>query len=629
MEESNRSVRGVRFGVFEVDLRSGELRKQGLKIKLQGQAIQILGLLLERPGELVTREELREKLWPADTFVDFEHGLNAAVKKLRAALGDSADNPRFVETLPRRGYRFIPPVEGLGQAPPAQVAPEVPTAPVRRARFQPAWLAALAVVALLAVLLGLNVGGLRDSLLGGTPPGEITSIAVLPLENLMGDPEQEYFVDGMTDALISDLGKIGALRVISRTSTMQYKETRKSLPQIARELNVDAVVEGSVLRAGERVRVTVQLMRAVPEQQLWTQSYERDLSEILALQREVARAVAREIKIALTPEEQARLAIASSVNPGAYESYLRGRYHLATETNDGMELAIKYFQQALEKDPNYALPYAGLAEAYQFVETRGLLPRSVAITRAKAAAEKALEMDPALGEAHTSLALIRYWHDWDWSGAERAFKRAIELNPGNANAHAWYSNYLIFVGRSEEAIAMRKRLVELDPLSPATNAMLGYAYVFARHYDRGIEQCRKALELDPNFAPAHAHLYRAYLAKEMYEEAIAEIQRAVDLSGGWPKHDLAYAYAMAGKRDDARKILHELIEDSKRGVVELSGIARIYAALGETDQAFGWLEKAYEDHEHWLVALKVDPFFDSLRSDPRFQDLVRRMNFPE
>jgi tetratricopeptide (TPR) repeat protein len=433
----------------------------------------------------------------------------------------------------------------------------------------------------------------------------------------------------MTEALITELGKISALRVISRQSVMQFKGTDKPLPEIARELDVDAVVEGSVLRAGKQVRITVQLMRAEPEEQLWSQSYQRNLSEILVLQSEVARAVAREIKIALTPEEQARLAIASSVNPGAYESYLRGRYHLATETNDGMELAIKYFQQALEKDPNYALPYAGLAEAYQFVETRGLQPRNAAITRARAAAEKALEMDPALGEAHTSLALIRYWHDWDWSGAERAFKRAIELNPGNVNAHHWYSNYLIFVGRSEEAIAMRKRLVELDPLSPATNAMLGYAYVFARHYDRGIEQCRKALELDPNFAPAHAHLYRAYLAKEMYEEAIAEIQRAVDLSGGWPKHDLAYAYAMAGKRDDARKILHELIEDSKRGVVELSGIARIYAALGETDQAFGWLEKAYEDHEHWLVALKVDPFFDSLRSDPRFQDLVRRMNFPE
>ncbi len=445
MEESNRSLRGIRFGVFEVDLRSGELRKQGLKIKLQGQPIQILALLLERPGELVTREELREKLWPADTFVDFEHGLNAAIKKLRAALGDSADSPRFVETLHRRGYRFIASVEGLGATvrPPEIV--RKPAAPLAAGvHRRNAWVAALTLMALVAMLFGLNVGGWRERLLGGVGPVPIESLAVLPLENLSGDPEQEYFVDGMTDALISDLGRIRALRVISRTSTMQYKETRKSLPQIARELNVDAVIEGSVLRAGKQVRITVKLMRAEPEQQLWTQSYERDFSEILALQREVARAVAREIKIALTPEEQARLAIASSVNPGAYESYLRGRYHLATETNDGMELAIEYFQQALEKDPNYALPYAGLAEAYQMVGSRGLLPRSAAITRAKAAAEKALEMDPALGEAHYSLGFIRYW-SWDWSGAERAFKRAIELSPSNVHAYRWYSQYLILL----------------------------------------------------------------------------------------------------------------------------------------------------------------------------------------
>ncbi len=491
-----------------------------------------------------------------------------------------------------------------------------------------AWVAALTLMALVAMLFGLNVGGWRERLLGGVGPVPIESLAVLPLENLSGDSEQEYFADGMTEALISDLGRIRALRVISRPSVMQYKKVKKPLSEIARELDVDAVIEGSVLRVGKQVRITVQVMRAEPEEQLWSQSYQRDISEILALQYEVARAIAREIKIALTPEEQTRLAIASSVNPGAHESYLQGRYHLATETNDGMELAIEYFQQALEKDPNYALPYAGLAEAYQMVGSRGLLPRSAAITRAKAAAEKALEMDPALGEAHYSLGFIQYGH-WDWSGAERAFKRAIELSPSDVHAYSWYSQYLIFVGRSEESIALGKRLVEIDPLSPATHTNLGTRYVEARRYDRGIEHCRKALELDPNNASVHNCLGRAYLGKEMYEEAIAEIQRAVDLSGGWPKHDLAYAYAMAGKRDDARKILHELIEDSKRGVVELSGIARIYAALGETDQAFGWLEKAYEDHEQWLVALKVDPMFDSLRSDPRFRELVRRMNFPK
>jgi TolB-like protein/DNA-binding winged helix-turn-helix (wHTH) protein/Tfp pilus assembly protein PilF len=554
----------VRFGVFEVDLHTGELRKQGLKVKLHGQPVQILALLLERPGELVTREELKEKLWPADTFVDFEHGLNAAVKKLRAALEDSADNPRFVETLPRRGYRFIPPVEGLGQAPPAQVAPEVPTAPVRRARFQPAWLAALAVVALLAVLLGLNVGGLRESLLGGTAPGEITSIAVLPLENLSGDPEQEYFVDGMTDALISDLGKIEALRVMSRTSVMQYKEGRKPLPEIARELNVDAVVEGSVLRAGEHVRITAQLMRAAPEQHLWSRSYERDLRDILALQREVARAIAQEIKVAVTPEEETRLAGGRPVNPGAYESFLRGRYYLNSMTNDGVELAIKYFQRAIEKDPNYALAYARLAEAYCVVGGRGLLPRNEAITRSMAAAEKALEMDPMLGEAHASLAINRYSYDFDWSGAEKAFKRAIELNPNNTNAHYWYSLYLHSLGRSEEGVAVVKQSLELDPLSPRMNRRLGFAYTFARQYDQAIDQYRKALELQPHAIQAHSDLGRAYLQKGMHEQAIAEFQKAVDL-GGWMKHDLGYAYAVTGKREEAVKTLEELLEQGKGG----------------------------------------------------------------
>ena len=335
------------------------------------------------------------------------------------------------------------------------------------------------------------------------------------------------------------------------------------------------------------------------------------------------------VGIGLAAELESVQAPAPVINPEVHEAYLKGRYQLEKLTDDGTKLAINYFEHALERDPNYALAYAGLAQAYLRARFAGVLPRNEAITRAKAAAEKALELDPTLGKAHASLAIILYEHDWDWSGAEREFKRAIELNPNNVNTHHLYSEYLMLMGRSEESLTVSQRLVELDPLSPATNASLGSRYIFAHRYDRGIEQCRKALELDPNYATAHISLGRAYLGKEMYEEAVAEIQRAVDLSGGWPKHDLAYAYAMAGKRDDARKILHELIEDSKRGVVELNGIARIYAALGETDLAFGWLEKAYDDREGWLVALKVDPFFNSLRSDPRFQDLVRRMNFPE
>ena len=476
MAEPVSSKRIVRFGVFEVDRAAGELRKQGLKVKLQEKPFQVLTLLLERPGEVVTREELQRRLWP-DTFVDFEHSLSTAIKKLRDALGDTADNPRFIETRPGRGYRFIAPVEGR-PAPP--ISPSLP-AP---AGGKPVWrlaAAGFAVVALLAVLVRLNVGGWQERLLGGAAPGQITSLAVLPLENLSGDPEQEYFADGMTDAVISDLGKIEALRVISRTSVMQYKQVRKPLPEIARELNVDAVIEGSVQRVGDRVRISVQLIQAVPESHLWAKSFERDLSDILALESELARAIANEIEAKFTPEEEARLASTRPVNPEAHEAYLKGRNYLQTQTNARLELAREYFQQAIEKDPNYALAYAALAQAYQICGWRGLLPRNAAITRAKAAAEKALEMDPALGEAHASLARIRYWHDWDWSGAERAFKRAIELNPSNANAYGLYSHYLTFVvGRPEESIAMHKRLVELDPLSPAMKAGLGIRYIYAR-----------------------------------------------------------------------------------------------------------------------------------------------------
>ncbi len=432
MEELNRSLRGVRFGVFEVDLRSGELHKQGLKIKLQGQPIQILSVLLERPGELVTREELREKLWPADTFVDFEHGLNAAIKKLRAALGDSADNPRFVETLHRRGYRFIASVKGLG-------------APV-----------------------------------GGVGPAPIESLAVLPLENLSGDPEQEYFADGMTEALIGDLGKIGALRVISRTSVMQYKKVRKPLPEIARELNVDAVVEGSVLRADDRVRITAQLIRAVPEQHLWAQSYERDLRDILVLQREVARAIAREIKIALTPEEQTRLASARPVNPEAYETCLKGRFYWYKLTPQDLETALQYFELALEKDPNYALAYIGIADVWGARAFFGVVPPREAFPKDNAAGLRALELDDTLAEGHYGLGSIRSFYEWDWAAGEAEYQRAIELNPNFARVRIFYGHFLSSMRRPQEGMAQFERGLELDPLNSAFQAFSGWNLLYLR-----------------------------------------------------------------------------------------------------------------------------------------------------
>ena len=612
-----------RFGVFELDLRAGEVRKNGVKVKLQEQPFQILAMLLERPGEVVTREELRQKLWPEGTFVDFEHGLNAAVNRLRDALGDSPDNPRFVETIPRRGYRFIAPVEGAGMP-----SPRLPATLVRP---RLAWWIGLALpglaVAVLAVLLGFNVAGLRGRLLGGVALGEITAIAVLPLENLSRDPAEDPFVDGMTEELITALSKIGALKVISRTSAMRYKGTDKPLPEIARELGVDAVIEGSVLRAGDQVRITAQLIHAATDETLWAESYERDLRDVLALQSEVARAISREIRAAVTREEEARLASGRSVNPEAYEAYLKGRYFWNKGTPEGFKKALEYFQRAIEIDPSYAPAYAGLGDAYFDLALEGLPAaepevRREAREKSRAAVRKALEIDGTLSEAHVSLASIRFYFDWDWSGAESAFKRAIELNPSNALAHQWYSDFLSAMGRHEEAIEEAKRAEVLDPLSPLASNVLGAAFYFARQYDQAIQQHRKTLELDATFLPALGRLGNAYLQKGLHEEALAAWQKMEYLSGN---EELAKAYAEL----DLRDALHTWLEQAKGPSLAASpgAIARIHAFLGEKDEAFAWLEKAYQEHE--FVTLKVSPMLDPLRSDPRLQSLLRRMKFPE
>jgi len=626
MGESTHSPRMVRFGVYEVDLRAGELRKSGVKIKLQEQPFQILALLLGRPGEVVTREEIQKKLWPADTFVDFEHSLNAAVKRLREALGDSADNPRFVETLPRRGYRFIYPVEGRpstalgikGQA----------GLDGRRIRRR-AWLAALGLLAL-AVLLGLNVGGLRDKLLGRPAPGAITSIAVLPLANLSGDPEQDYFVDGMTETLITELSKIGALKVISRQSVMQFKGTDKPLPEIARELNVDAVVEGSALHIGERVRITVQLIEAATDRTLWAENYDRELIDVLALHSEVAQAIAGKIKIAVTPEEETRLADARPVNPEAYEAYLKGHYSWKQPSfaAEGFKRAVEYFEQAIEIDPEYALAYAGLADVYWKTDA---LPPEVAKPKAKAYVMKALELDDTLAQAHDSLGMVRFYLDWDWSGTEEAFKRAIALNPSFAGAHQGYSKYLTSMGRHDESIAETKRARELDPLSINVNVTAGEAFYFARQYDQAIEQFQRTLELDPNSFVVRGLLGFAYERNGMVEEALEEFQKATALAGDHPNFKWwgGVFYASIGRRSEAQKLLDELKQLSNQRYVPPTWIAGIHGALDEKDQAFEWLERAYQERDGWLVMLGVNPYADPLRSDPRFQVLLRRMNFPE
>jgi eukaryotic-like serine/threonine-protein kinase len=503
------------------------------------------------------------------------------------------------------------------------------------------WLAAAALVGMvgvLAALFALNVAGLRDriSMAVGAqlaaPVPQIQSIAVLPLANLSGDPEQEYFADGMTDELITNLSKISALRVISRTSVMAYKNAKKPLPQIARELNVDAVLEGSVLRSGDRVRITAQLLHAPTDRHLWAQSYERDLRDILALQSEVAQAVAREIKIVVSPQEQTRLASARPVNPAAQEAYLKGRFFFNKFTKEDLLKAIEYAQQAVEIDPDYAPAYGLLASSYWESSVTGLgdLPNREAAQKTRAAAMKALEIDETLAEAHVGLGSVLDRNDWDWAGAEREFKRAIELNPSFGRAHAMYAWYSAMVGRADESIQEAKRAVELDPFSGHTIFTLTTMYSYARQYDQSLEHARRWLEMFPNSPAAYNWLGRNFEAKGMYDEAIAAWQKAMTLSGDKPEDvaALGHAYKVGGIRGVWRWRLERAKERSAREEVSPVDFAHFYALLGEKDKAFEWLEKGYQQRDHGMTFIKGYPAYDNLRSDPRFQDLLRRMNFP-
>jgi eukaryotic-like serine/threonine-protein kinase len=491
------------------------------------------------------------------------------------------------------------------------------------ARTAAVLLSVIAVVALVAIAVKVY---------SGHPSRRINSIAILPLENLSGDPQQEYFVDGMTDELITMLSRIG-VKVTSRTSVMQYKGTKKSLPEIARQLNVDGIVEGSVLKVGSRVRITAQFIDAVADQHLWAQSYERDLRDVLEIQSDVARAIADEIKLNLNPEQQNRLAHVTSVDTQAYEAYLKGRYYLNQRTDSALKTSISYFQQAIGMFPTYALAYSELADAYALQGYRGQVPSKDALSQAKTAALKAVELDDTHAEPHASLAFIAETHEWDWATAEREYKRALELNPGNAQAHNWYAGYLIYVGRYEEGITEAERARELDPLSlPINNALAGRLLVVGR-VDQAMEQVRKTLEMDPNYAPAHQTLGWAYLNQGKHSEAIREFQQAVQLSGTEDLDlllDLGYADAIAGNRAEANRILAKLKSSVGSGRVPSGSIAILYGALGERDEAFAWLDKAYEERDPQLTYLKVrGRRFDPLRSDARFDELLRRMNFPQ
>jgi TolB-like protein/DNA-binding winged helix-turn-helix (wHTH) protein len=646
MEEFPTSLRAIRFGVFQLDLQEQQLLKKGIRLKLQGQPFSILLTLLSQPGKVVTKEELRRKLWPDGVFIDFDHSLGTAINKLREVLDDSADNPRFVETLPRRGYRFIAPVEMIGdndvavvvKEPPAvrqepvpgdpgpEIAVPVDTSNKPLAPGSLPWSitwnrSSLALLLVLAIIL-VWILYLRGR------PVSIRSLAVLPLENLSGDASQDYFSDGMTDELITELGQISQLRVISRTSAMTYKGVHRSLPQIAKELNVDAVVEGTVLRSGNQVRITAQLIQGAADRHLWAQSYEGDSRDTLALQKQVASSIAQAIRIELTPNEQAVLKNAKQVNPNAYEDYLKGRYFWNKRTAEGFKKAIDYFNKAIDQDPTYAPAYAGLADSYALSGDweYGVLPPNEAYPKAKAAATKALELDSNLGEAHVSLAFVFDAYDWDWDSAGREYRRGIELKPGYATGHHWYAWHLTTLGRNSEAIAEMKKAESLDPLSLIISDDLAEELLIAHRYDEAMQQSRKTIDMDSSFAVGHYELGQIFVQKHAYEQAIAELSRAVELSGGSTTcvSNLAFAYAVSGRTTEALKILDDLKKRSTRsGYSNAPEIALVYVGLNDKNQAMVWLETAYQ--ERFNPSILMRPAFDSLRAYPPFRDLLRRI----
>ena len=636
MDATQPAARLLRFGAFEADVQTGELRKQGKRVRLQDQPFQLLVMLLEAPGQLVTRDELRSKLWP-QTTVDFDHGLNKAISKIREALGDSPEHPRFVETVARRGYRFLADVavscDGRAKTVPDDPAYEgsqafSPALTTTHQKAKSGYLARLLFGLGLALVVASAISWVFYHEIYSSPA--IRSLAVLPLENLSKDSSQDYFADGMTDALITRLAQISTLRVISRTSVMTYKNVHRPLAEIARDLNVDAVVEGSVSRDGERIRVTAQLIDARDEKHIWAASYDEDIRDTLVLQSRVTRAIAEKIRATVNPQEQLTLAKSRTVDPDAYEAYLKGRYFWNKRTGEGLRTAIDYFRRAITIDSSYAEAYAGLADSYAVAGDwkYGVLPPLDAFPKATAAAAKALVLDASLGEAHASLAYALDLYGWDWVAAETEYKQAIQLNPGYATAHQWYSWHLFMVGRDDDALNELRRAESLDPLSLIINADIADALCVAHRYDEAVEQSEKTLKMDANFAVGHYELGQALVQKHMYDRAIVELQRAIELSGhsGAFDSNLGYAYAVSGRKEEALKIVDELESRHPTNYSVQADIALIYVGLDDRDEAISRLNKAFD--ARFKASILRRPAFDPLRSDPRFQDLLRRMGLP-
>jgi TolB-like protein/DNA-binding winged helix-turn-helix (wHTH) protein/Tfp pilus assembly protein PilF len=646
----------LKFGDFELDVAGYELRRSGRAVKLERIPMELLLLLVDRHGQLVTRNEILEKLWGKDTFLDADNSINTAISKIRVVLKDDPENPAFIKTVSGKGYRFIASIPSLPDGKPALGSPlddasdaaESAVAEEPGLEFESKvssrprrlWLAPTTVTLVLAAALA--AWSWRDSLksiVRPSPSPVIHSLAVLPLENLTGDASQEYFADGMTDALITDLAQIGALRVISRTSIMRYKGMRKPLPEIARELGVDGIVEGTIVRSAGRIRITSQLIYAPSDRHLWARSYESDLSDIVTLQGEVAQAIAGQVRAALTPEERSHLARRPTDSPEAYQLYLQGRYSWNQRTPRGAKKSIDFFQQAVEKDPNFTLAYAGLADAYNFSNILGVLAPRESSPEAEAAAMKALVLDPQLGEAHTALGLVKSHYHFDFPGAQREFLKALELNPNYANAHLFYAGaYLTPMGQHDEAIAEMKKALEVDPLSLPLNNMMGETYLWAGDYEKALQQFQRTIDLEPTFPLAH--FFYADLLTEMgrYEGAIKENQTGELLLGASPEEagalaaEFQKALRVGGPKRYWQKNLRITLEEYKRAGTRYFpaiGVASAYARVGDKENAFKWLDRSLQDREGQdITLLRWLPGFKSLHADPRFADLLKRMGLP-
>ena len=619
--------RVVKFGVFEVDLQTGEVRKAGMKQKVAGQPFQVLQALLERPHEIVSREELRERIWPGNTFVDYDLALKKAVNRLREVLGDSAESPHFIETIPKRGYRFLATLEAAQQPKAVSATTPLPT----RLKIPRPLAVALAMALTAALLIGLNVDKLRTRIFAKSRPLEIRSIAVLPLENLSKDPNQDYFSDGITDALTTELAQIGALRVISRTSAMHFKGRRETLPEIGRELNVDAVLEGSITRSENRVRITAQLIEAPSDRHLWAKSYERDLKDVLALQDEVARDIAEEIRIKLSPEERTRLTNARPINPEAHEAYLRGRFLWNQRTEDQLHKAKQYFEEAIAKEPDYAPAYSGLADTYFYLSYGwGHIPPKEGMPLATAAARKAIELDPSAAEGHASLGAVKMLYDWNFPGAEQEFKRAIALNPNYEVGHHGYSVLLGAERRYEESVSEGRKAVEVDPLSVPANNILSSMLAAANRWDEAFAQDEKALELDPN--PTHVIMFRNRIAdyyrlKGMTKEAIEQELKARAARGASPQEleEIRMIYARSGRKGVLQREVNLALQrwEKSHWHNDAFVVAQLYAELGDMDSSFKWVEKCVELRSTVLIWIYVGD--TAWRKDPRFAEVQRKM----